>query len=513
MIKINNIKLPVDHSPEDFCLALAKKLHISPYDLRSFKIIRKSLDSRKKPALYYVYSVETDTKIPKKYVRGDLSFVDHSEIKLNITGTLSLINRPIIIGAGPSGLFCGLYLSRMGFSPLIIERGRKVEDRKKDVERFLREGILDEDSNVSFGEGGAGTFSDGKLNTAIHDREGYVTSVLNEFTKLGADPSIMYEAKPHVGTDRLEGIIKNIRSLIEDNGGEFLFESKVNGIYRKDDRIRISLSDKRIMESNCVVLAVGNASREIFSFLYGDGLHMEAKPIAVGYRVEHPQDMIDEYVYGSARNKYDLPSASYKLTCRADGGRGVYSFCMCPGGYVINSSTERGFLCINGMSYSKRDGKNANSAIIMTVNTDEIEGESPLKMMDFQREIERTAFLRENGRVLRQPFGEYKKDSFGKGLRGILPKDLEQSFLFGMEHFGKIIPGFDDPSSMVYAVESRSSSPVRILRNERMESRSSSFIYPIGEGAGYAGGITSSAADGIKAAMMIAKKYKVGRYV
>ena len=525
MIRINNIKLPVNHSEADFINAIAKSLRIKAGDVPEFTLVRRSLDCRKKPDLYYVYTVEADIPFSYKIKSRNIAEVNKKEFVFQKTGTEHMNGRPVITGAGPAGLFCGLYLARAGFKPLIIERGKKVEERKADVDRFWEYGCLDEESNAVFGEGGAGTFSDGKLNTGIHDRSGMVRAFLKDFVSFGADESILYDAKPHIGTDGLIEILKNIRSEIERCGGEFRFNTRLDDIAKRFDGLTLIFNDGSKIDTDCAVLAIGNGARDTFSMLQRGGIRVEAKPLALGYRIEHPQDMIDIYSYGVSGGELNLPAAPYKLTAKTSSGRGVYSFCMCPGGYVVNSSSKAGFLCVNGMSYADRAGANANSAIVVTVSPDDIEGDSPLRLMQFQEDMEKKTFDLCNGKMPVQRLGDFRDNIASKtieplnagthkgavcaaNLRGIYPDYIENDILEGLKHFGHIIPGFDNDDAVLTAAETRTSSPVRIKRNDICVSENCDYLYPCGEGAGYAGGIVSSAVDGIRVAQEIACRFK-----
>jgi hypothetical protein len=430
--------------------------------------------------------------------------------------------RPVIIGAGPAGLFCAYYLAVRGFEPIVLERGRSVSERKKDIDRFWQTGVLDPESNVQFGEGGAGTFSDGKLNTLTKDRSGRNKEVLRLFVRMGAKESILYEQKPHLGTDVLFEVIANLRNEIIRLGGEVRFCSRAEELITVKDHLNgIKLSDGNIIKSRHCVLAIGHSARDTFEMLLHKKVSMEPKNFAVGFRVQHPQQMINESQYGTAWAQF--PAAAYKLTAQTSGGRGVYSFCMCPGGYVVNASSEAGLLAVNGMSYSRRDGENANSAVIVSVTPEDFPDKDVLGGMHFQRMIEKRAFEAGCGRIPLQLYKDFKDNicsektgeifpavkgqySFGN-LRNILPDELNEAFIEGMEQFGHKIKGFDRDDVILAGVESRTSSPVRIKRDENLMSNIRG-LYPCGEGAGYAGGITSAAADGIFIAEQIIKDHK-----
>ena len=434
-----------------------------------------------------------------------------------------------------AGLFCAYALMSEGFHPIVAERGKKVEERTADVQKFWETGVLDTASNVQFGEGGAGTFSDGKLNTLVKDPIGRNRFVLETFVKFGAPEHILYENKPHIGTDILADVIKRMREFMTENGVEFLFETCVTGFSTgKNGNLKsIELNHDRQIDTDCLILAIGHSARDTFSLLQEKGLNMQAKSFAVGFRVEHPQSEVNLTQYGDLYAD-KLPAAPYKVTANLPSGRGVYSFCMCPGGYVVNASSEEHRLAVNGMSYSDRGGSNANSAIIVSVTPEDFKAdairhgvlkdadgkEDVLSGVRFQERLEEQAWKLGNGKIPQQLFGDYCKNrpsvSYGafesttKGdsalcnLRGLLPEELEESFIEGMHHFSRAIPEFDREDAILSGVESRTSSPVRIVRDESFQSNIRG-IYPCGEGAGYAGGIMSAAMDGLKVAEAIGR--------
>ena len=432
---------------------------------------------------------------------------------------------------GPAGLFCGLALARKGYRPILLERGEDVDTRTERVAKFWKTGELNPSSNVQFGEGGAGTFSDGKLNTLVKDTFGRNREVLRILTEFGADPSICYANKPHIGTDVLSHIVKSIRKEIESLGGQVRFLSQVTDFEITEGKLTaVTVNNTERIPVQAAVAAIGHSARDTFETLYGKQVSMEAKPFAVGFRIQHPQTMINESQYGMAECK-ELGPASYKLTAQTSYGRGVYSFCMCPGGYVVNASSEEKRLAVNGMSYHDRAGENANSALIVTVNPEDfshdIKGREevhPLAGIHFQRELEEKAYEAGNGKIPVQLYGDFKdgkiSEKFGKvhpafcgeyqfaDLRKILTNELSEAFIEGMESFRKKIKGFDRPDAILAGVESRTSSPVRIPRGETLES-SVRGLYPCGEGAGYAGGITSAAMDGLKVAEELIRRYKL----
>lgn len=535
MIQITQLNMRPGHSLEDLKRKAAKTAGCSREQMSEFKIVKRSLDARKKPDIFFSYSVRFSVKgealLLKKRKDKRVTAWEEKPYRFPEPGQKTLTERPVIIGMGPAGLFCGYYLAKHGYAPILLERGRDVDQRSLDVENFWKTGALLKDSNVQFGEGGAGTFSDGKLNTLIKDKDGRNKEALKTFVDCGAPENILYDAKPHIGTDILRNVVKTMRSRIIKWGGQVYFENKVTDILTENEKLTGLLIETpqgtRALPSSVAVLAVGHSARDTFQILYDKKVPMEAKAFAVGFRVQHPQKMINADQYGLEETKL-LPAASYKLTARTDSLRSVYSFCMCPGGYVVNASSEEGRVAVNGMSYSDRAGENANSAVIVSVTPEDFGSCHPLAGVRFQRELEERAFRAGRGKIPSQYYGDYKaavlgrqKETFTPGIRPqicggtfftdisrILPEALNRSFVEGMEQFGKILPGFDRPDTILSGVESRTSSPVRILRGESLES-SFSGLYPCGEGAGYAGGIMSAAMDGLRVAEQIASVYKV----
>lgn len=610
-IRIDQIKIKPEHDSREFLMReVAGRLHISEKDITDLRILKKSIDARKKPDVFLLYQVSVDVScnegrilkncrikniFPYKETRYQLKrlvlhdakgsnslkkrVVSHDakgsnsldigkrssddadgEPSFDVNGRFlsDQKKRPVIVGLGPAGLFAGLILSEAGLCPIIIERGKPASERREDVENFFETGILVPDSNVQFGEGGAGTFSDGKLNTGVHDKNGRNHFVLETFVKYGAPSEILYEAKPHIGTDRLIEVVSNIRKAIIEKGGEVRFNTKmtrlcvengqvtgiitertpetfgksndtrnyisVDATLQESDNLQIE-SDFQKSDDSCVsnsaefidtdtvILAIGHSARDTFRMLYDEKIPMSAKQFAMGFRIEHPQSFINESQYGREAAKY-LPAAPYKLAY-SKGARGVYSFCMCPGGYVVNASSEAGHLAVNGMSNYGRDSANANSAIVVAVGAGEYDMDDPLGAIEYQRSIEKKAYDLCQGKIPQQLYGDFKDnresksygdfESLTKGahafanLRGIYSHEIERAFIDGMDYFDKRIHGFARYDAILSGVESRTSSPVRIPRDDTFQS-SIHGLYPCGEGAGYAGGITSAAIDGIKVA-------------
>jgi len=526
MIQVQQLKLHVSHTEDDLRKKLLKTLRISENELVSYKIKKQSIDARDKNELFYVYNIFCEIKNENTYLKRnkDKKITPAKEkcYDIQVTGAEKLKHRPVVIGSGPAGLFCAYWLAKLGYRPIVIERGKKVDDRYSDITEYWSTGKLNTSSNIQFGEGGAGTFSDGKLNTMVKDSSGRNAEVLKIFVEHGAPEDISYLAKPHIGSDKLRVTIPAIRNHIIEMGGEFMFESTVTDFVINNGSIsKLVINNTDEIDTDIVVLAIGHSARDTFEVLKNKNFEMQQKAFAVGFRVEHPQSMINENQYGM---KYaeQMKAASYKLTYQSSNGRGVYSFCMCPGGYVVNASSEDNMIAVNGMSDYKRDSGIANSAIIITVNPCDFPSDDVLAGVEFQRNLESKAYKLGNGKVPQQLYGDFKEGkisaSYGefssnlKGLSEFAPlhklfdDEFNKAFIEGMQDFGTKILDYDRNDAILTGIESRTSSPVRIIRDENLISNIKG-IYPCGEGAGYAGGIMSAAMDGLKVAEAIAKKY------
>lgn len=511
----------------------AKILGVNSTDMSEIVILKHSIDARKKPQIFQVYTLGVtlkdkglEEKAVKRCKNKNVVRNTQKPYRFPMSGQKKLTHRPVIIGMGPAGLFCGYMLARHGYKPVLLERGFDVDTRTKDVEAFWNGGSLNAESNVQFGEGGAGTFSDGKLNTLVKDKNGRNREVLRIFVEFGAPEQILYESRPHIGTDILKKVVVNLRNDIVKNGGEVRFGAKVTGFEVNDGILRaVVVNDSEVIKTTQAVLAVGHSARDTFTYLNGINVPMEAKAFAVGMRVEHPQSLINECMYGKEHGN-KLPAAPYKLTAQTSTGRGVYSFCMCPGGYVVNASSEPRQIAVNGMSYSDRESGHANSAIIVQVMPKDYGADGPLAGIAFQRQLEKRAYELGKGSIPVQYYRDFAENvsSAGKdavrndkprikgayewtNIRGLLPSECEEAFLEGMEQFEQTIPGFAGEDAILSGIESRTSSPVRIHRDENCQSPAIQGLYPCGEGAGYAGGITSAAMDGILIAEQIAKQH------
>ncbi len=524
MIRVREIRLSILNDTEDALInKLTKILNVKKEDIISFEIDKRSIDSRDKNNILYVYNldvnVKNEDKVLEKVDNKYVSKVNETKYEFNVTGEEVITSRPVIVGAGPAGLTLGYILSKYGYKPIIIEKGKRVEDRKKDVYKFWEEDILDINSNVQFGEGGAGTFSDGKLNTLVKDKFGRNKYVFDLLVSMGAPKEIVYDSKPHVGTDNLEKVVINLRNEIINNGGEFLYSTFLEDITVDNNKLTKIITNNGEIETNYLFLCVGNSARDTFKMLYENGLNMKTKPFAVGVRIMHDREFIDKMNHGKYFDK--LPASTYKLTYNND-ERSVYSFCMCPGGYVVNASSEKEKLVVNGMSNYLRDSKSSNSAIVVSVNENDY-GHDIFDGINFQRELENKAYNLCNGKIPVQRYIDFKNNKVStdigtvtpetKGkisfanIRSIFPDFIANNLIEGIESFNNKIKDFNMDDALIFGVETRTSSPVTILRDELCESNIKG-IYPVGEGAGYSGGITTSMIDALKVAEKFTSIYK-----
>ncbi|MEW9124454.1 MAG: NAD(P)/FAD-dependent oxidoreductase [Thermotaleaceae bacterium] len=527
MIRVNEVKLSIDEDMEKITEKLIKKLKIQPQELLSYEIFKESIDARKGDTIQFVYTVDVQVKNETQVLKKNRGLqktpcLEYIEIP---SGGEAMDHRPVVIGTGPAGIFAALLLAQRGYKPLVFERGKDVEARSKDVEAFWKTGVFRSESNVQFGEGGAGTFSDGKLTTRIKDIR--VRKILKEFVEAGAPEEIIYSFKPHIGTDILKKVVKNIREKIESLGGEIHFESKITDLRIENKKIiGVEVNGEKWIKTDNVILAIGHSARDTYAMLYERGVYLRQKPFSIGVRIEHPQSIINESQYGKYASHPRLGAADYRLTYQSTKGRAVYTFCMCPGGMVVGASSEEGMVVTNGMSEYARDKENANSALLVQVNTEDFGGKHPLQGVEFQRKWERAAFEL-GGRNYHAPVqkvGDFISGKPSKNigtvkpsyLPGVQPTDLQDclpkfvidSMKEAIPHFDKKIKGFALEDALMTGVETRSSAPVRIERHqETMESIGAAGLYPIGEGGGYAGGIVSAAVDGLKAAEKVIGKY------
>ncbi|NLK52576.1 MAG: hypothetical protein GX295_09055 [Syntrophomonadaceae bacterium] len=533
MVRLSNLKIGIskaanfDTERQALKNIILSKLKINEKELIDFKIFKKSIDARKKDEIFYVYTVDVEIpneeRILRKYsYKGIIPTPDLSYKGVQL-GTEDMAERPVVIGMGPAGLFAGLMLSKKGYKPILLERGEDVETRTTKINKFWNNSLLDAESNVQFGEGGAGTFSDGKLTTLINDRR--CRTILEEFIKAGAPQDILYKSKPHIGTDMLKSIVKNIRQEIIAHGGEVRFQAKVTDFIIKDGKIdAVIINDDEKLHCKVVLLAIGHSARDTFEVLLRRGVGMSQKPFSIGVRIEHPQDIINKAQYGDASGHLGLGAADYKLSYHSKNGRSAYTFCMCPGGYVVAAASEEQCVVVNGMSEYKRDGENANSALLVGVKPADFDSEHPLAGIEFQRRWERLAYQAggENYRAPAQLTGDFfvdqpsiqwgdVKPTYKPGvtfaqLKNCLPNYVTETLKEAIVYFDTRIKGFALPDSILTGVETRSSSPVRINRDENHLSNIHG-LYPLGEGSGYAGGIMSSAVDGVKTAEKVMLKY------
>jgi uncharacterized FAD-dependent dehydrogenase len=527
MLRVFEIKLPLDHSQNDLLRAISDALQVSAREVLSWEIRRQAIDARKKTTIRLIYTVDVSLRheaqlVGTVLVHRVIPTPDESYQPAKL-GSEMLEHRPVVVGSGPAGLFAGLILAQAGYQPVILERGKAVDERCLDVERFWKDGILNPESNAQFGEGGAGTFSDGKLSTLINDLR--CRKVLEELAMAGAPPAILVSNKPHIGTDQLRVVVRTIRELIIRLGGEVRFLNRVSGLRLRDCRLcGLEINDTGVLDCEAAVFAIGHSSRDTFNMLLKHGLTMIPKPFSVGMRIEHPQLLIDQAQYGAFAGHPRLGPADYKLAYHAPDGRSAYTFCMCPGGDVIAAASEPGGLVTNGMSLQARSGPNANSALLVNVGPADFPDDHPLAGFRFQREWEARAFrlARETYAAPVQSLADFIAGRFSKqlghvaatyrpavvpaDLRACLPAYVCDTVKQAIPAFARRLKGFDLPDAVLTGVETRSSCPVRLVRGKDFQA-SISGLYPAGEGGGYAGGIMSSAVDGIKVAEAIISRF------
>ena len=530
MLRIRELKISLDGGQSEILAAAAKRLKIKPDDILSFRVSKKSVDARKKSEVHFNITIDTNINNEAKVLaklKNEPTVSKTEEYHYDIPSISTPRKRPVIIGSGPAGLFAAWTLAKAGAMPIVIERGQDVDSRTAKVEKFWQSGELDPECNAQFGEGGAGTFSDGKLTTGMKDRR--IELVLRQFVACGAPEEILYAGKPHIGTDKLRGTIKTLRNEIISLGGEVIFGARFCDFERSSGAI-CSVSYERNgsvtkLETDNVILAVGHSARDVFQLLYEKGVELIQKPFSAGMRIEHRQSWLNRAMYGDFAEHSALGAADYKLAVHLPNGRGVYTFCMCPGGHVVAAASELGGVVTNGMSYHARNSENSNAAVLVSVEPADFGSNHPLAGIEFQRRLERAAFSAGGGNYTAPAvcFGELlsgKASGFGDVVPSYrpgvvpvhpaeyLPEFIVSSLKDGISQFGRKIKGFDAPEAVLTGVESRSSSPVRILRTEQLCSTNIRGLYPCGEGAGYAGGIMSAAVDGIKCAEAVIENLK-----
>ena len=527
MLRLAEVKLPLDHPESAIKAAILKRLGIAAHELIGYTIARRSYDARQPDAMVFVYTLNVETTneaalLERLDTDAHVSPTPDTRYQVVAQAPKNLTARPVVIGTGPCGLFAGLILAQMGFRPIILERGKAVRERTKDTFGLWQQGQLNPESNVQFGEGGAGTFSDGKLHSQIKDPKHYGKKVLMEFVQAGAPPEILYVNKPHIGTFRLVGVVEKMRATIEALGGEIRFQSRVEDIDIDHGQVRgVVLANGEHIAAEHVILAVGHSARDTFQMLYERGVYIEAKSFSIGFRIEHPQSLIDRCRFGKNAGNPLLGAADYKLVHHCNNGRSVYSFCMCPGGTVVAAASEPGRVVTNGMSQYSRNERNANSGIVVGITPDDYPGH-PLAGIALQRQWEERAFEL-GGRNYEAPaqlVGDFLAGRPSTALGAVLPSytpgvhlcDLSSALpdyaiaaiREALPAFDKQIKGFAMPDAVLTGVETRTSSPIRIKRREDCQSLNTAGLYPAGEGAGYAGGILSAAVDGIKVAEAVA---------
>jgi hypothetical protein len=529
MLRLTELKLPLDHPPEALRAAILKRLELADDALLGFSIFKRSYDARKKHALLLVYAVDVDVKneaAQLKKFRNDPHVKPSPDMDYQFVGHApdDLGERPIVVGFGPCGIFAALVLAQMGFRPIVLERGKAVRERTQDTWGLWRKHVLNPESNVQFGEGGAGTFSDGKLYSQIKDPRHLGRKVLTEFVKAGAPDEILYVSKPHIGTFRLVGMVETMRHEIESLGGEIRFQQRVTDVLIEQGGIEgVTLASGEILRSQHVVLALGHSARDTFEMLHARGVHMEAKPFSIGFRIEHPQSLIDQARLGPNAGNPLLGAADYKLVHHARNGRAVYSFCMCPGGTVVAATSEPGRVVTNGMSQYSRNERNANAGIVVGITPADFPGDDPLAGIELQRKLEARAFELGGGNydAPAQRVGDFLEGKPSTQLGSVEPSykpgvhltDLATALPdYAIEAIREALPAFDQQikgyamtDAVLTGVETRTSSPVRIARGDDFQSLNVKGLYPAGEGAGYAGGILSAGVDGIKVAEAVAR--------
>jgi uncharacterized protein len=527
MLRITELKLPLNHPESAIKIAILERLGIAEPELISYSVFRRAHDARKRNDIHLIYTIDVQTNKEEDILsrlKADLkiSLTPDTTYRYVTQAPRNLKKRPIIIGLGPCGLFAGLILAQMGFRPIILERGKEVRERTRDTFGLWRKRIFNPESNVQFGEGGAGTFSDGKLYTQIKDPNHYGRKVLTEFIKAGAPAEILIVSKPHIGTYRLVTMVEQMRATIEALGGEIRFQSRVDRLDIENGKVRsVTFADGTSLTSSHIVLAVGHSARDTFKMLYNQGVYIEAKPFSVGFRIEHPQSLIDKCRFGDNAGNQLLGAADYKLVHHCKNGRSVYSFCMCPGGTVVAATSEAEHVVTNGMSQYSRNERNANSGIVVGITPEDYPGH-PLAGIDFQRRLEAHAYVL-GGKTYAAPgqlVGDFLSNVPSNTLGKVIPSYLPDVRLCNLDSalpdyaieairealpaFDKKIPGFAMHDAVLTGVETRTSSPIRIKRNADFQSINTKGLYPAGEGAGYAGGILSAAVDGIKVAEALA---------